>query len=85
MVRIRLCYIEYIYHYISIVIDQYKTIAAPSEGYYKDKGSKFTGFAIPIFSEQEFKLNIQRIKKENPDSGHYCYGFRIGVNNKLYR
>ena len=65
--------------------DQYKTIAAPSEGYYKDKGSKFTGFAIPIFSEEEFKLNIQRIKKENPDSGHYCYGFRIGANNKLYR
>jgi len=67
------------------VTDQYKTIAEPSEGYYKDKGSKFTGFAIPIFSEEEFKLNIQRIKKENPDSGHYCYGFRIGANNKLYR
>ena len=65
--------------------DQYKTIAVPSEGYYKEKGSKFTGFAIPIFTEEEFKTHLARIKKENPDSGHYCYGFRIGANNKLYR
>jgi uncharacterized YigZ family protein len=65
--------------------DQYKTIAAPSEGYYKDKGSKFTGFAIPVFSDAEFKEQMARIKKEHPDSGHYCYGFRIGVENKLYR
>lgn len=65
--------------------DQYKTIAAPSEGYYKAKGSKFTGYAIPIFSEEEFKEHLARIKKENPDSGHYCYGFRIGADHKLYR
>ena len=65
--------------------DQYKTIAAPSEGYYKEKGSKFTGFAIPIFSEEEFKEHITRIKKEHPDSGHYCYGFRIGADHKSYR
>ena len=65
--------------------DQYKTIAAPSEGTYKAKGSKFTGFAIPVFSEEEFKEHLARIKKENPNSGHYCYGFRIGADNKLYR
>jgi len=67
------------------VTDQYKTIVAPSEGTYKAKGSKFTGFAIPVFSEEEFKGHLARIKKENPDSGHYCYGFRIGADNKLYR
>jgi len=67
------------------VTDQYKTIAAPSEGTYKAKGSKFTGFAIPVFSEEEFKEHLARIKKENPNSGHYCYGFRIGADNKLYR
>ena len=65
--------------------DQYKTIAIPSEGTYKAKGSKFTGFAIPVFSEEEFKEHLARIKKQNPDSGHYCYGFRIGADNKLYR
>ncbi len=65
--------------------DQYKTIAAPSEGYYKEKGSKFTGFAIPVFAEEEFKEHLARIKKENPDSGHYCYGLRIGADEKLYR
>jgi len=67
------------------VTDQYKTIAAPSEGTYKAKGSKFTGFAFPVFSEEEFKEHLARIKKEHPNSGHYCYGFRIGADNKLYR
>ena len=66
-------------------LDLYKTISAPTEGYYKAKGSKFTGFAIPIFSEEEFKKHLARIKKEHPDSGHYCYGFRLGADNKLYR
>jgi len=67
------------------VTDQYKTIAAASEGYYKAKGSKFTGFAFPVFSEEEFKEHLARIKKEHPNSGHYCYGFRIGADNKLFR
>jgi uncharacterized YigZ family protein len=67
------------------VTDQYKTIAIPSEGTYKAKGSKFKCFAIPVFSEEEFKEHLARIKKQNPDSGHYCYGFRIGADNKLYR
>ena len=65
--------------------DQYKTISKPSEGLYKEKGSKFTGYAIPIFSEEEFKEHLARIKKEVPDSGHYCYGLRIGADHKLYR
>ena len=85
MVGLRVCHIQYIYHYIFLAIDYYKTITAISEGYYKEKGSKFTGFAIPVFSEEEFKTHLARIKKEHPDSGHYCYGFRIGADHKLYR
>ncbi len=85
MARFRLCYFEYFYNYISLVIDQYKTIAKSSEGYYKEKGSKFTGYAIPVFSEEEFREHLARIKREVPDSGHYCYGLRIGADNKLYR
>ena len=81
----RFRYIEYLCPHISIIIDQYKTIAVPTEGHYKAKGSKFTGFAIPVFSEEEFKTHLARIKKEHPDSGHYCYGFRIGAAHKLYR
>lgn len=73
------------YKLLNNIIDQYKTIAAPSEGYYKEKGSKFTGFAIPVFSDEEFKEHLARIKKEHPHSGHYCYGLRIGADHKLYR
>ena len=52
---------------------------------YKEKGSKFIGFAIPTNSETEFKEELSRIKKDYRDAGHHCYAFRIGTEGKLYR
>lgn len=65
--------------------DIYKTIEQPSEGYFKDKGSKFLAFAYPIFSEEEFKKNLQTIKKKYHDACHHVYAFRIGADKKKYR
>ena len=64
---------------------KFKTIAQPSEGIYKEKGSKFIGFAFPISSETEFKQHIKEIKEQHPDSGHFCYGFCLGINRESYR
>ena len=66
-------------------MNSFKTIKAPSEGIYKEKGSKFIAFAIPINSELQFKEELSRIKKEYHDAGHHCYGFSIGSEGKLYR
>jgi len=66
-------------------VNSFKTIKAPSQGIYKEKGSKFIAFAIPINSEPQFKEELSSIKKEYHDAGHHCYGFSIGAEGKLYR
>ncbi|MDG2226783.1 MAG: YigZ family protein [Flavobacteriales bacterium] len=66
-------------------MNSFKTIKAPSEGIYKEKGSKFIAFAIPINSEIQFKEGLSRIKKNYHDAGHHCYAFSIGPKGKLFR
>lgn len=65
--------------------DQYKTIAIPSEGIYKEKGSKFIGVSFPAFSEEEFKEQLQQIKKDYHDARHHCYAYKIGLTDNEYR
>ncbi len=65
--------------------DQYKTIAAPSEGIYKEKGSKFLAFAFPVFSEDEFKERLKEFKKEYHDARHHCYAYKLGLDENHYR
>lgn len=63
----------------------YKTIAAPSEGFYKEKGSKFYAYAVPVTSEEEIKLHIQNWRKRNVGAVHVCSAFRIGFKQQVYR
>ncbi|MBL7969224.1 MAG: YigZ family protein [Prolixibacteraceae bacterium] len=65
--------------------DTYKTIANPSEGLFKDKGSKFISFAFPVESEDEIKNIIQTIKKEHFSARHHCYAWRLGYEKLLFR
>lgn len=65
--------------------DTYHTIAAKSEGLFKDKGSKFLAFAYPVSTEDEIKSIIQHIKKEHYSARHHCYAYRLGSNGELYR
>ena len=44
--------------------DTYKTIdIPPEETLFKEKGSKFFGYAFPILNEDEVKLALARLKK----------------------
>jgi len=65
--------------------DIYKTIKEPSEGFFKDRGSKFLAFAYPISTEEEFKEHLQELKKRFHDARHHVYAFRIGADHKFYR
>lgn len=66
--------------------DTYKTIAAPSaETLYKEKGSKFFGYAFPIVSEDEVKLHLDMLRKRHSGAVHFCYAFQIGTENIHYR
>lgn len=63
----------------------YKTIALPSNGIYKDKGSKFLAFAFPISQESEIKDIVDEHKKKYFDARHHCYAFRIGAEKNVFR
>jgi uncharacterized YigZ family protein len=65
--------------------DSYRTITAPSNGVFKDKGSKFLAFAFPVESEVEVRQHVQQLKKEYFDARHHCYAYRLGLNGELWR
>lgn len=65
--------------------DTYKTIVAPSEGMYKEKGSKFLSFAYPVKSETEVKAIIEQLKKEYYDARHHCYAYILGYDKSAWR
>lgn len=67
-------------------IDSYKTIAAPSEEIlYKEKNSKFYGYAFPINSEDEVKTLIEPLKKKHFNAVHFCYAYQTGTNPIYFR
>ena len=63
------------------VQDTYKTITAPAIGeIFKDRGSKFIGYAFPIANEDEVKAHIHALKKEHHTARHWCYAWRLGTS-----
>ncbi|RXQ93911.1 YigZ family protein [Ancylomarina salipaludis] len=65
--------------------DSYKTIETPSEGIYKEKGSKFIAYAFPVTCEDEIKEQIEKLKKEYYDARHHCYAYMLGADKKDFR
>lgn len=66
--------------------DTYTTIAkATEEILFKEKSSKFFGYAFPIQSEEEVKPIIEQLRKQHPHAVHYCYAYQIGTEKISYR
>ena len=65
--------------------DQYKTIAKPSEGIFKDRGSKFIAYVFPCYSEEDWRLALESVKKEHFKARHHCFAYRIGTDQNNYR
>ena len=66
--------------------DTYITIAkATEEILFKEKSSKFYGYAFTIESEEEVKPIIEQLRKLHPHAVHYCYAYQIGTEKISYR
>jgi uncharacterized YigZ family protein len=66
--------------------DTYKTIAYPSEEIlFKEKNSKFIGYAFPITSDEEVKEQLELLRKKHIGAGHFCYAYQIGTDKIKYR
>ena len=64
--------------------DFFKTLAAPSEGLYKEKMSKFLSFAIPVQSAAEAKEIIKQYQKRFYDARHVCWAYMIGTDRSEF-
>ena len=66
--------------------DTFKTIASTStEILFKEKNSKFFGYAFPITSEDEVKSIVNNLRKQHFGAGHFCYAFQLGTDTVSFR
>jgi len=57
-------------------------LTSTSEGEFKDRGSKFFAFAIPVENEEEVAKEVEALKKKFHDARHHCYAYRLGKNGE---
>lgn len=63
--------------------DTYKTIIKPSvEVIFKDKNSKFFGYAFPVSHEDDIKNHIESLKKQHHSARHWCYAYQLGTQEE---
>ena len=66
--------------------DVYKTIERPSEEtLFKEKGSKFFGYAFPVLSEDDVKARLEQLKKKHHSARHFCYAYQLGIEKIRFR
>ncbi len=65
--------------------DTYKTISEISSGIYKEKGSKFISFAIPVATAEEAKDIVKNYRKEYYDARHVCFAYMVGFERDEFR
>lgn len=70
---------------MSLFDDTYKTISKPSEGTFRDKGSKFIAYAYPFRDENELKDLLASVKSEHPKARHWCYAYRLSPDRTVFR
>ena len=60
--------------------DTYKTIdKASNEVLFKEKNSKFFGYAFPISNEDNVKIHLETLKKQHHSARHWCYAYQLGT------
>ena len=63
----------------------YNTITQASTAEFKDRGSKFFAFAFAIATADDFKKQLQILKKEHLKAIHHCFAYRIGSDGNNFR
>lgn len=66
-------------------VDTYRSIAGPSQGLFKDSGSRFIALAYPVETEAEVKELLSQARKEYHDARHHCCAYRLGHDGGIWR
>ncbi|HZH54819.1 MAG TPA: YigZ family protein, partial [Sphingobacteriaceae bacterium] len=70
---------------MSLFDDTYRTILKPSEGIFRDRGSKFIGYAYPMTDENNLKDLLGEVKALHPKARHHCYAYRLTPDRSVFR
>lgn len=65
--------------------DTYQTLTQPTEGQFRDRGSRFLAFAYPILREADVSALLDVLRREHPKANHHCYAYRLGLDKNHYR
>ena len=65
--------------------DSFLTLEEPAYGEYKEKGSKFLAYCYPFSHEDDLQVVLSVIKSEHPKASHYCFAYKIGIDNNRFR
>lgn len=63
----------------------FHTISHPTDGLYKEKGSKFIAHTFPVETEDEVKQHLTALRNSYHDARHYCYAYVIGLESQSFR
>jgi len=64
--------------------ESFTRILDKSEGFFKDRGSKFLSFAFPLEDESDIEEHLTSVKKRFFDARHHCYAYRIGWKGEKF-
>jgi uncharacterized YigZ family protein len=65
--------------------EYFLTIQSETQSEFKDRGSKFYGFAYPIASINEIKVHLKNLKSVHVKAVHFCYAYRLGIDGNNFR
>lgn len=65
--------------------DSYWTLAAPAEGEYSEKRSKFLAYVYPVTTEEEALERVREVRARYYDARHVCWAYRLGSTGEPYR
>lgn len=65
--------------------DSYRTFEKPSEGFFRDRNSRFLAFAYSVNSVDQVNEIFSLLKKKYHDARHHCYAYRINPEKEQYR
>jgi uncharacterized YigZ family protein len=63
----------------------YYTIEQSALAEFKDRGSRFLAYAFPMQTTDDFKKQLQALKKEHPKAAHHCFAYRLGLDGNNFR
>lgn len=65
--------------------EYYQTIDRQGFAEFKDRGSRFMAYAFPMSTPDDFKQQLQLLKKEHPKAVHHCFAYRLGLDGNQFR